>query len=113
SPSFDAAQQLVIDTLLTQSKFIYTFEPGNYEWRIRAENSSSTGIYTNRSFIVHESSIENQQVQLTAPSNGLLTNKSSIDIQWLPLFGADTYLLQIDSANFTDEAQMVVNQELS
>ncbi len=113
SPSFSAAQQLVIDTLTAETKFAYTLEPGNYQWRIRAENSSSTGIYTTRSFTIHESSIEHQQVQLSAPSNGLLTNKPSIDIQWLPLFDASAYVLQIDSANFTDEANMVVNQELS
>lgn len=113
NPSFASASALIADTLIKGNKFLHTFEPGEYEWRIRAENGSSQGVYTSRKFTVYESSLESQQVQLQAPSNGLLTNQSQLVFHWLPLFGAEGYHLQIDTNSFADEGKMVFNQKLS
>jgi uncharacterized protein YegP (UPF0339 family) len=112
-PSFQNTAGLVLDTLIKDNKFTFTFEPGEYEWRVRAENGSTIGTYTVRKFIVHESSLSNQQVQLQSPSNGFLTNNSQLIFKWLSLFGAEYYLLQVDTNNFIDEAKMVLNQRLT
>jgi hypothetical protein len=41
SPTFDSIGVLVLDTLINTNKFMYTIEPGKYQWRVRAENNSS------------------------------------------------------------------------
>lgn len=109
-PDFANAASLILDTLVTTNKFSYTLDPGKYEWRVRAENGSSQGFYTSRSFTVFESSLENQRVQVKGPANGVLTNSTAITFKWLSLFGATNYLLQVDTNNFSDEDALVLDQ---
>lgn len=109
-PDFNNTSRLVLDTIVTKSKFSYTLEPGNYEWRVRAENGSSQTPYSKAAFIINPSSIEQQQVQLQSPANNFVTNQSSAVFKWLKLFGADKYQLQIDTANFEDETVLFFNK---
>lgn len=109
-PDFNNTSKLVLDTIITTSKFSYTLEPGNYEWRVRAENGSSQTPYSKAAFVINPSSIEQQQVQLQSPANNFVTNQSSAVFKWLKLFGADKYQLQIDTANFEDETVLFFNK---
>lgn len=106
SPAFSNASVLVLDTLINTNKFTYTLDPGNYEWRVSAENGSSATPYTKAAFIIHPTSIEEQRVQLQSPANNTVTNQSSAVFRWLKLYGADKYRLQIDTNNFEDEATL-------
>ncbi|WP_158829362.1 hypothetical protein [Mucilaginibacter lacusdianchii] len=100
-----------MDTLVKGDKFSTTLSPGNYTWRIRAENGSTETAYSEpRSFTVVFSSIKNQKVQILAPTNNLLTNQSSITFSWGNLYGATRYQLQADTNGFADESKLVVNQ---
>lgn len=110
SPSFGNISQLVIDTVVKNDKFIYTLDPGNYEWRVRAENGSSQTSYTTQIFTIHPASLKDQAVQLVAPSNGLVISNPNIQYEWLKLFGTTQYRLQIDNNNFADENNLVLNQ---
>lgn len=109
SPSFDSIAELVLDTLVKSNKFIYTLEPGEYEWRVRAENSTSQGIYTSRKLTIHLSSIATQKIQLKSPGTGFITNRKDITYSWHGLFGTNVYRLQIDTNNFSDENALVFN----
>lgn len=110
NPDFNAAASLILDTLIKGNKYMHTLDPGKYEWRVRAENASSQGLYTTRSFTIYESSLENQQVQVQAPSNGVISNTATLTFKWLPLYGAKKYILQVDTNNFTSENNLVLNQ---
>jgi len=110
NPSFGNINQLVLDTVVKTDKFIYTLEPGNYEWRVRGENGSSQTAYTTYRLVVHPSSLQDQVVQLVAPTNGLITTNSAIQYEWLKLFGTTQYRLQIDNKNFADENNLLLNQ---
>lgn len=110
TPDFKNTSRLILDTVITASKFSYTLDPGNYEWRVRAENGSSQTPYSKAAFVINPSSIEQQQVQLQSPANNLVTNQSSAVFKWLKLFGADKYQLQIDTANFEDDAVLFFNK---
>jgi uncharacterized protein YegP (UPF0339 family) len=109
-PDFQKTESLILDTLLITNKFSYTFEPGKYQWRVRAENASSKGLFSTRNFEVFESSITNQQVQLQSPTSGVLLNNNSIALRWLTIFGATNYRLQIDTNNFVNENLLLVNE---
>ncbi len=109
SPQFDNVSKLILDTLITKEKFIYTMDPGKYEWRVRGENGSSASNYTTRSLEIFPSSLKEQSVQLTVPSSGIYFSKPDIRFEWLKLFGATAYRLQVDNNNFLDENNMTLN----
>ncbi|MFD2162266.1 hypothetical protein ACFSJU_07665 [Paradesertivirga mongoliensis] len=108
SPSFTNIAELLIDTLIKgNNKFSITLDPGEYEWRVRAENSGTSGLYSTRSLVVHESSIAAQQIQVKGPGSGYITNQKNITFNWYGLFGSEMYRIQIDTNNFSDPAKLV------
>lgn len=109
SPKFDSVTRFISDTLLIGNKFLASLEPGKYEWRVRPENGSSKGDYTTRSFTIYVSSVKEQSVQVTLPGTGLITNAGNQRFEWLKLFGAQNYRLQIDNNNFSDETKLILN----
>jgi hypothetical protein len=114
TPKFDSAASLVADTLIKGNKFSLNLSPGNYQWRVRAENGSSQTPYTSaRNFTIYLSSIKQQSVQLSSPANNFLTNQGSVNFQWGSLYGATKYQLEIDTNNFVNESTIVYNQLLS
>lgn len=54
TPNFESANQIVLDTTITTTSFNQALEPGNYEWRVRAENSDYQTIYSTQSFTIEE-----------------------------------------------------------
>jgi hypothetical protein len=113
TPDFSSTVSLVQDTLIEgKSRFEMTLEPGRYQWRIRAENGSSSTKYISAKFIIHESSLDNQKLLIVSPSANYLSNLPSVSMQWDKLFGAEEYTLQIDTANFEKESALVYNQGL-
>lgn len=113
TPTFDAPNSLVLDTIVTKNTFSFNFNPGSYQWRVLAQNGSSQTSYTEpRSFTVNASSIKQQAVQLIGPANGFLTNQNPITFQWGSLFGATKYQLEIDTSNFANESVLIYNQTI-
>ncbi|MEH3112256.1 fibronectin type III domain-containing protein [Pedobacter terrae] len=108
-PKFDSVSKMVLDTLIKTEKFVYTMDPGKYEWRVRGENGSSASSYSTRSLEIFPSSLKEQSVQLTVPSSGLYFSKPDVRYEWLKLFGAKVYRLQVDNNNFLDENNMTLN----
>jgi len=111
TPKFDSVASLVLDTVVKSTRFSFSFSPGKYQWRVRAENGSSQTPYSAaRSFTIFPSSIKQQQVQLSGPANNLLTNQSNIIFGWNSIYGATKYQLEIDTNNFVNESSLVYNQ---
>lgn len=52
TPTFEEATQIILDTVITATNFTKTLDLGNYEWRIRAENSDYQTSYTTQSFTI-------------------------------------------------------------
>ncbi len=44
-PNFANAQQIVLDTIISNTSFSKILLPNNYEWRLRAENSAFETVY--------------------------------------------------------------------
>jgi hypothetical protein len=113
SGDFNSIQKLILDTLVKPDKFTYTLDPGKYQWRVRAENGSSLSPYVTQGFTIYPSSLANQAVQLTSPTNNFYTSAPDISLEWLNLFGATQYRVQLDNQNFTDENKLVLNTTTS
>jgi hypothetical protein len=111
TPGFDSIGGLVLDTLVKGNKFAVTLDPGNYQWRVRAENGSSQTEYTTaRTFTVEQSTLTNQILTLSSPANNTSTNQSAVIFKWNSLFGATKYQVEIDTNNFVNENALVYNQ---
>jgi hypothetical protein len=111
-PNFDSILILLVDTLVTTNKFQVSLSPGIYEWRIRGLNGSSSTKYFTRKLQVIQSGITGQNILTTLPINALETKLSNVLFSWQFLFGASTYRLQIDSLNFVNENNLVLNSAI-
>lgn len=54
TPDFDTAKQIILDTTIVTTSFVKTLEAGDYEWRIKAQNSGFETGYTIQKFNVEE-----------------------------------------------------------
>lgn len=108
SPKFDSVTYLALDTVIKTNRFSVNLSPGQYQWRVRAENGSSQSAYSQpRSFMIFFSSIKQQKVKLGLPANGTITNQPAIAFQWGDLYGATKYTLQVDTNGFSNENALV------
>ena len=73
-PTFENATQIVLDSLVTSSSFSQILESGDYQWRVRAENSGYTSGYTTNSFTINGVSedITSAQVPLCSSGRGFV-----------------------------------------
>ncbi|TPV35993.1 hypothetical protein FJ651_03485 [Paucihalobacter ruber] len=53
-PNFENAQQILADTNVVATHFFKNLEPNQYQWRIRAENSTYFTNYTLLNFSIEE-----------------------------------------------------------
>ncbi|MFN3402669.1 MAG: hypothetical protein ACK40G_01150 [Cytophagaceae bacterium] len=103
SPNFTNPVRLVLDTTLVANRFTYSFEPGDYEWRIRGVNGSTQTAFTNRTFTIDTASLAESFVVLTKPAHGSFINtKTAISFSWVKLFGANKYQFQMDTVTSFD-----------
>lgn len=113
SGSFDSIRYLVADTVIKQTMFSTTLDPGNYSWRVRAENGSSQTAYTvSRNLTIVPSSLTNQTVTLLSPASNSTTNEKNTVLKWNALYSATAYQIQIDTNNFENESSLVSDQTL-
>lgn len=54
TPTFVEAQQILADSLITDTNFTITLDSGNYQWRLRAENSEYQTAYITQDFTIEE-----------------------------------------------------------
>ena len=114
SPSFSTVQKFVVDTNVNDNFFTYTLEPGQYQWRIKAVNaSSSTSYVTYTLYIDTTSDLSQQTIVLEAPSNGKHSNSLTQTFSWQNLFSADSYTIQISETDFSDPANIVTENTVT
>ena len=54
TPSFEDANQVVLDTTIIATGFNQSLNSGYYQWRVRAENSDYQTVFTTQSFTIEE-----------------------------------------------------------
>ena len=53
-PSFQAALQIIQDTIITSNQYSTSLSANSYEWRVRGENGAYQTNYTTQNFSVEE-----------------------------------------------------------
>jgi hypothetical protein len=96
SPSFDYVERLFLDTNIIANKYDFTLLPGEYQWRVRAYNYSTTTPYSTFSLSIDSTiDISQQIIQLLSPSNFDTTNQTQIQFNWGLLYNATDYSFQL------------------
>lgn len=95
-PSFSGIQTLVMDTNVTGDNFTCIFPYGQYEWRIRPENSAYQGTYVVRSFTIEsDSDLTFYVIPLISPSQLDTINQTLLSFSWQSIPYANTYSFAI------------------
>jgi hypothetical protein len=96
SPCFDSILRLVLDTNITGERYEINLYPGEYQWRVRAYNySSSTDYYQRILMILNTFDLSNQQVVLKSPAINFITKDTSVRFEWFPLNNATDYRFEL------------------
>lgn len=101
-PSFEKAQKVLIDTLLTENSFTTTVDFGQYEWRLRAQNSEyATPYHYAKVWVDSSDNIEDFRVALLSPSDNFESQATEHTFSWKPLALADYYIFQLEGSDTT------------
>lgn len=99
-PDFTSPLRFVLDSNISGDSYEIILEAGTYEWRVRAENTTSRTAYTtyqltvDSNFYLTNSTIEaiyplNETVNITGATG------NTIIFQWEPVLGADLYTFKL------------------
>lgn len=95
-PNFNSVQQLILDTNVMGTKFIQTFTPGTYQWRIKAFNNAGSTDYITRTLVIDTTSNLNLlSVGLLSPVNKTVTANNNITFSWSLIPSATHYELKL------------------
>jgi len=95
-PNFNAVQQLITDTNITNDKFICTLKPGTYQWRIKGINNGGSSMYNVYNLVIDTTSnLSSQLIIPVSPINSFLTGSKTINFSWNGLASASNYQVQI------------------
>lgn len=113
SPTFDGASQVLLDSLVTTISFTQNLAQGNYEWRLKAVNSSYETLYTTHSFSVNPEEVEDissEVVTLLAPANSVTLSEGNVNFSWDNVENADAYSIQIAQPDFDNAIEIIENE---
>ncbi len=121
TPSFQSTQKLILDTTISvidslynnDNKLYYTLNPGAYEWRLTAANSSdeiSSGVM--RLTILETSDLSEYEVKLTGPS-GFMNQTSNIQFSWESIPDAEHYTFIIRKGDWSGDSIVVREEHIS
>lgn len=106
-PSFNSAsiQSIILDTIMTANSITVTLSPGEYEWRLRAQNSGSETVYYTRKLFINETGFNERPVAIKTPaSTSFVSYGSDVTFEWFAVTGAENYTIEIDKStgNFSN-----------
>jgi len=113
TPDFQNPIQIVVDETLTTTSFQTDLLNEQYQWRVKAVNSSSETAYAMHDLRVDDSNsddISDQIVSLLAPSENATLTDTEVSFTWQAITNATQYELQVAFPNFDNPQQFVVNQ---
>lgn len=96
SPDFNGT--VLLDINLATTTISYTFDVGTYEWRIRAQNSSSNSQYTVGTLVIDTTAP--QAPTLVLPADNAVISSDTANLQWTSGSGGiyDTVFIYTDSS---------------
>lgn len=116
-PNFENASKILEDSIVEATKFSKILEAGNYQWRVRGENSEYQTTYTISSFTVNADNvidISNSQVVLSTPNNDVKVEADdTVNFSWQSIEGAANYVIQVATPDFDDSTNTVKDEAIT
>lgn len=103
-PSFQNILDFVLDTLVADTRYTAALPVGDFEWRVRAENSASTTNYSKRRLSI-AANLASDSLKLTFPPNDYISIEDILTFQWTPLADANYYVLQLSTSTFFSNSE--------
>ncbi|HCT31383.1 MAG TPA: hypothetical protein DIW31_11800 [Bacteroidales bacterium] len=104
SPSVDTILSMPLDIELTTNKHEVTLNPGRYNWRVKALNSSSeTKWFTRKLTILDNPDLTDQEVILSSPGEQSAFGYKKIKFKWTKLPNATKYKVIIKTDEWTQD----------
>lgn len=117
SPNFENAQQILLDSTVSVTSFSNQLDFGDYEWRIRAENSGYNTAYISQTFSVNANlapNISASEIILLSPANGITFNTTdTLNFSWEAIDDAEEYVLQIVTPDFDNTTETIESLTLT
>lgn len=120
SPSFSNIQSFTIDSNITNNQVTFNLSPGNYEWKLKAQNFNHETAYSApfKLTIDTSSDLSNQQVILNNPSSSYKTNSTNFLFSWQAIAEANDYDFIIKNGNdfnsgsiYESHYDIIINQQ--
>lgn len=109
-PEFVLIDKLVMDTVISTTKFSLNLPPGKYEWRVKAQNTTSeTRYFTRRLTIEDTTNLNVAEVILTFPNPSGYINTVNPTFRWESLSNALAYDFKIYDGDF-ENSNLVTNE---
>ena len=102
TPNFEQAKKVLTNTVQTKNQFEIVLEPGDYSWRVKAQNDKSETPFRSGKFIVYGSTIATKSVNLLTPGNEKALNQRKVKFTWESLGANYSYCLVIKNADWTN-----------
>jgi hypothetical protein len=110
STTFENISSLAVDTLLSGVKFQLTMVPGDFQWRVRAENGAYETPWTTYNLtITNTSSLAGQTITTATPVDGYVTKDTAIAFNWSALSKATSYHFIIQNSLNNDVLNTTVS----
>ncbi|MBN2833702.1 MAG: hypothetical protein JXR48_01920 [Candidatus Delongbacteria bacterium] len=95
-PSFANIENIILDTIITQTQFNFSLNPGIYQWGVKASNVNYETSYTIWNINIDTvNDLSLLTTSLNAPINNYMTNNTEISFSWNSIYGADTYYYEV------------------
>ena len=107
-------QFIMLDSLVADNIFNYQINPGEYTWRVRAENFAYTSAFSFESAFSVVASIDltDQLITLESPDNNTYINEGNLNFSWQPINTADTYEFEILEVAGSSETSIFKDEDL-
>lgn len=95
SPSFANPTKVIYDQWITSNSVAVDLDSGNYEWRVKAANSTTQTGYSQFSFSIYSTDLSTQKTTLISPLYGTQNNTPNIKLSWAKINDNANYQLMI------------------
>jgi len=107
-PSFNGPVEFILDSLVLETTWIQSLDPGEYEWRVRAENNISHTEYFERELTIAQTNdLTGQLPQLILPLGQFNTSSTELSFSWNRLPSAVDHRFQI--TDLTSNVNLINN----
>lgn len=96
NPCFDRIENLILDSTISGTSFETSLSPGQYEWRVRAENEAYVSNFTsNHLFIDSTNDLNDLDIIMLDPASNDYFNSFEIYFDWGDIELADIYRFEV------------------